>query len=68
MKPYLGQRVRRTASHKEIPIGMIGTIDVVHEDGEDFWVVTDGMPSCGAGFCGWTSFEAWEPLEAEVAA
>lgn len=65
MKPCIGQRVRRTAPHKEIPIGMLGTIDVVHEDGQDFWVVTDGMPDCGAGFCGWTTFEQWMPVAKE---
>ena len=63
MKLCIGQRVHRTAAHKEIPIGMLGTIDVVHEDGQNFWVVTDSMPDCGAaGFCGWTNFDQWAPV------
>ena len=57
VKPQLGQRVRRTAQHKRIPIGMLGTIDVVHKDGHDFWVCTDE-----GGFCGWTNFDAWMPI------
>lgn len=63
MTACLGQRVRRTAQHPRIPIGMLGTIDVVHANGRDFWVATDGMPGCGPGFCGWTSFESWEPVK-----
>ena len=61
MSPRIGQRVRRTAPHKLIPDGMLGTIDVVHEDGVDFWVVTDE-----GGFCGWTSFDQWVPIVAET--
>jgi hypothetical protein len=58
IKPSLGLRVRfLRADHDRVPLGMTGTIDVVHEDGEDFWVATD----CG-GFFGWTSFRSWEPL------
>jgi len=57
MKPRIGQRVRRTAPHTKFPIGMLGTIDVVHEDGHDFWVCTDE-----GGFNGWTSYEQWEPI------
>ena len=58
MSPRLGQRVRRTAPHPKFPIGMLGTIDVVHEDGQNFWVVTDE-----GGFNGWTSFNAWAPAK-----
>lgn len=54
MKPCVGQRVRRTAPHAKIAVGMLGTIDVVHEDGRSFWVCTDE-----GGFNGWTSFDQW---------
>ncbi len=66
MKPCIGQRVRRTAPHKEIPIGMLGTIDCVHANEQDFWVLTDGMPTCGAGWCFWTDFAAWEPIDKDI--
>lgn len=56
-QPRLGQRVRRTAAHKRIPIGILGTIDVVHDDGTNFWVCTDE-----GGFCGWTNFDQWAPV------
>jgi hypothetical protein len=58
MKPIVGLHVRRTTAHPAFPIGMLGTIDVVHENGEDFWVVTDA-----GGFNGWTSFASWQPIE-----
>ena len=64
--PSVGQRVRRTAAHPVIPLGMLGTIDVVHSNGRDFWVCTDGTPECGAGFNGWTTFDEWTPLGAEA--
>ena len=57
-KPRLGQRVRRTVRHVRIPIGTLGTIDVVHDNGEDFWVTTDE-----GGFCGWTTFQQWVSVE-----
>lgn len=57
MTPTIGQRVRRAAPHRSIPAGMHGTIDVVHENGKDFWVVTDE-----GGFCGWTNFDQWTPV------
>ena len=63
MKIHVGQRVRRTAPHKLIPIGMLGTIDVVHKDGHEFWVATDE-----GGFCGWTNFDQWTLVEAGTAA
>jgi hypothetical protein len=56
VQPRLGQRVRRTAPHRAFPIGMLGTIDVVHENGQDFWVMTDE-----GGCNGWTSFASWQP-------
>jgi len=56
----VGQRVRRTATHPKFPIGMLGTIDVVHEDGCNFWVLTDE-----GGFCGWTTYEQWTPVGTE---
>ena len=62
MKPQIGQRVRRTASHKRFPIGMLGTIDVVSKDGASFWVCTDE-----GGFNGWTSFDQWAPVTEETA-
>lgn len=31
MKPCIGQCVRRIATHWGIPIGQLGTIDVVHD-------------------------------------
>lgn len=62
MKPRVGLRVRRTAAHKRIAIGMLGTIDVVHKDGDDFWVATDE-----GGFCGWSTFEQWTPAAEEAA-
>lgn len=62
MKPRVGQRVSRTASHRQIPIGMRGVIDVVHEDGQNFWVATDE-----GGFCGWTSYESWAPVAEAIA-
>ena len=55
--------MRRTASHKLISIGMLGTIDVVHTDGTNFWVVTDE-----GGFCGWTTFDEWTCVDAEARA
>jgi len=55
--PKLGQRVRRTAPHWRIPTGQLGMIDVVHENGRDFWVATDE-----GGFNGWTSFDQWTPV------
>jgi hypothetical protein len=58
----LGLRVRRTAPHREISIGMLGTIDVVHENGRDFWVATDE-----GGFNGWTDFASWQPVEQQGA-
>jgi len=57
IQPTLGLRVRRTAPHKEIPLGMEGTIDVVDKNGHDFWVATDE-----GGFCGWTTFDQWAPI------
>lgn len=54
--PRIGSRVRRSAEHPQIPVGMLGTIDVVHEDGLHFWVATDD-----GGVCGWTSFDEWTP-------
>ena len=60
--PRIGQRVRRTAPHSRIQNGMLGTIDVIHDNGCDFWVVTDE-----GGFCGWTTFEQWTPAEQEKA-
>ena len=62
MKPCIGQRVRRIAEHWGIPIGMLGTIDVVHDNGHDFWVATHE-----GGFCGWTSFDQWAHTAAETA-
>ena len=62
MKPRVGLRVRRTAAHKRIAIGMLGTIDVVHKDGDDFWVATDE-----GGFSGWTNFAQWDPVTKEAA-
>ena len=62
MKPRVGLRVRRTAPHKEIPIGMLGTIDVTHADGVNFWVCTDG-----GGFHGWATFAEWTPVGEGVA-
>ena len=61
MKPCIGQRVRRTVPHVRIPIGMLGTIDVVHDNDRDFWVATDE-----GGFCGWTNFEQWMPVDTEA--
>lgn len=61
MRPRVGQRVRRTAAHPEIPLGTLGTLDVVHQNGRDFWVVTDS-----GGFNGWTTFDAWTPVGAEA--
>lgn len=55
--PCLGRRVRRTAPHPTIAIGVTGTIDIVHANGRDFWVATDE-----GGFCGWTSYDQWMPL------
>lgn len=49
------------ARHPRIPLGMTGTIDVVHANDRDFWVVTDD-----GGFCGWTSYEKWTPVEMDV--
>lgn len=57
MKPAIGQRVRRVAPHRDIPAGQLGTIDVVNDNGKDFWVATDE-----GGFCGWTSFAQWAPI------
>jgi len=54
--------VRRTAPHKQISIGMLGTIDVVHDNGREFWVATDE-----GGFCGWTTFDAWTPVAKDAA-
>lgn len=62
MKPQIGQRVRRTAPHKQISTGMLGTIDVVHDNGTDFWVVTDE-----GGFNGWTHYDQWSPINKETA-
>jgi hypothetical protein len=63
VSPRVGQRVRRTVPHVRIPVGMLGTIDVVHDNGRDFWVVTDE-----GGFCGWSTFERWTPVGVETAA
>lgn len=57
MTPKIGQRVRRTSPHPRIPLGLTGTIDVVHDNGSDFWVVTDD-----GGFNGWTSYDQWLPI------
>jgi len=57
MTPTISQRVRRSAPHAKIAVGMLGTIDVVHDNGRDFWVATDE-----GGFCGWTSFDQWQPV------
>jgi hypothetical protein len=58
--PSIGMRVRRITAHREIAIGTLGTIDVVHKDGKDFWVADDT-----GGFCGWCCFEDahWEPVD-----
>jgi hypothetical protein len=56
--PRIGLRVRRKIPHPAIPVGTLGTIDVVHENGQDFWVVDDT-----GGFNGWTSFDAWQPAK-----
>ncbi len=61
MKAHIGQRVRSLAPHLKIPAGTLGTIDVVHENDHDFWVVTDEY-----GFCGWTSFDQWAPVTKET--
>ena len=61
--PQLGQRVKRTAPHRAIPLGMLGTIDVVNENGADFWVLTDE-----GGFNGWTDFGSWEAVTTGEAA
>lgn len=58
MIPRIGQRVRRTAPHKQIPIRRLGTIDVVNNDGANFWVCTDE-----GGFCGWTNLDQWMVTE-----
>lgn len=60
MSPTVGMRVRRLTPHWDFPAGQLGTIDVVHENGRDFWVATDS-----GGFNGWTSFEAWGPVAEE---
>lgn len=57
-KPTVGQRVRRLTAHWGFPVGQLGTIDVVHENGCDFWVATDA-----GGFNGWTSYAQWEPVD-----
>ena len=62
MSPRVGQRVRRTAPHKQISIGMLGTIDVVHDNGREFWVATDE-----GGFCGRTTFDTWTPVAKDAA-
>ena len=62
VKAHVGQRVRRATSHRLIPIGMLGTIDVVHDNGHDFWVATDE-----GGFCGWTNFDQWAPVTGDSA-
>ena len=61
-QPRLGQRVRRTVPHSAFAVGMLGTIDVVHDNGHDFWVATDE-----GGFCGWTDFEQWVPVTQDAA-
>jgi hypothetical protein len=58
MKPRVGQRVRRTVPHDKFPSGMLGTIDVVHDNDRDFWVATDE-----GGFNGWTSYAQWAPVD-----
>jgi hypothetical protein len=60
MIPVLGMRVRRVAPHRDIAIGTLGTIDVVHQDGQSFWVADDT-----GGFNGWCAFEdaTWEPAK-----
>jgi hypothetical protein len=60
MNPIPGQRVRRTAQHPRIPVGMLGTIDIVHENGSDFWVLTEE-----GGFNGWVDFGSWESATTE---
>jgi hypothetical protein len=55
---HVGLRVRRVLPHPEIPVGTLGTIDVVHENGQDFWVADDT-----GGFNGWTNFGAWTPAK-----
>ena len=60
MKPYVGQRVKRLAEHWGFSAGQLGTIDVVHENGSDFWVATDA-----GGFNGWTSYAQWQPVAEE---
>jgi len=61
-KPAVGMRVRFLRDdHKFVERGREGTIDVVHTDGESFWVATD----CG-GFYGWTALDSWEPLTAPL--
>lgn len=61
-QPRLGQRVRRVAAHWGIPPGQLGTIDVVHDNGRDFWVAPDE-----GGFNGWTSYEHWTPIGKDAA-
>lgn len=59
MKPRIGMRVRFVKmDHPDVRPGTLGTIDVVHENGSDFWVATE----CG-GFYGWTSFRSWHPTK-----
>ena len=60
MIPAVGQRVRRIHPHWGFPVGQLGTIDVVHENGRVFWVATDE-----GGCNGWTSYEQWTPLECQ---
>jgi len=55
--PTVGQRVRRITAHWGFPAGQLGTIDVVHENGQDFWVATDA-----GSFNGWTSYDQWAPF------
>lgn len=62
MTPVDGQCVRRLTPHPWVPVGQLGTIVVVHENGRDFWVFVDD-----GGFTGWTDYDQWEPIEKEVA-
>jgi hypothetical protein len=52
--PRLGQRVRFTGTHQDVPRGLGGFIELIRTD--QFFVLTDS-----GGFFGWTSFDSWEP-------
>lgn len=62
LKPVIGQRVRRTAPHETIPVGILGKIVVLDVNSLKFCVAMDN-----GEYCEWTDLDRWTPVGLEVA-